>query len=125
MKRNVLKLAMLFALGACLAAQAGEKQYSNLSFRVLKLENGKPVRNASVVLHLVDKDGKQEKGGFQLKTDREGKTKFDGVPYGKLRVQVIASGLQTWGEDVEINAPTHEIEIKLDKPKEQYSIYEK
>ena len=65
------------------------------------------------------------KTGFELKTDSEGKTHFDGVPYGTLRVQVIAHGFQTYGEDFDIGQPTREIVIKLNPPRRQYSIYDK
>lgn len=81
------------------------------------------MRNASVVLHPVDEKGKQSNGGMQLKTDSEGKTFFNGVPYGKLRIQVLVRGFQTFGQDYEINQPKHEIVIKLNRPQEQYSIY--
>jgi uncharacterized GH25 family protein len=91
---------------------------------VLRDYNGKPVQNASVILHPVNKQGKQGKGGYQLKTDAEGKTNFDGVPYGKLRVQVLAQGFQTYGEDYDVNQPTTAITIKLKRPQGQYSIYE-
>ena len=60
---------------------------------------------------------------MELKTDSEGKTNMDGVPFGKLRVQVIAPGFRTYGEDVEINQPEQEITIKLQRPQDQYSIY--
>jgi hypothetical protein len=70
------------------------------------------------------KHDKQERGGLELKTDADGKASFDGVPYGKLRVQVLAPGFQTFGEDYEINQPTMEITIKLKRPEGQYSIYE-
>jgi hypothetical protein len=100
-----------------------EDQYAELSFSVVKADNGKPVRNASIVLHPVDKKGKQESGGLQLKTDSEGRTSFNSVPYGKLRIQVIARGFQTYGEDFDINQPKHDIVVKLNRPKEQYSIY--
>ena len=95
-----------------------------LSFVVLKDYNGKPVRNAGVVMHSVDSHDKQDRGGLELKTDAEGKASFEGVPYGKLRVQVLAPGFQTFGEDYEINQPTMEITIKLKRPEGQYSIYE-
>ena len=97
---------------------------SNLSFIVLKDANGKPVRNASVVLHLVSDKGKQEKGGLELKTDAEGKASYEGVPYGKMRVQVLATGFQTYGEDFEVDRPAMELTIKLKRPSGQYSIYE-
>jgi hypothetical protein len=61
---------------------------------------------------------------MELKTDAEGKASFDGVPYGKLRIQVLAHGFQTFGEDYEVNQPTMEITIKLKRPENQYSIYE-
>jgi hypothetical protein len=98
---------------------------SSLAFVVLKDDNGKPVRNAAVVLHFVGQHGKQGKGGFELKTDPDGKTHFDGIPYGALRVQVIAPGFQTFGSDFAINQPDQEITIRLKRPQEEYSIYEK
>lgn len=120
MKRAALFVIMVLIAG--LAAAADQKT-SELKFTVLKDENGKPVRNASVVLHPVDKDGKQGKGGFELKTDPEGQTSFPAAPYGKLRVQVLARGYQTFGDDYDINQPTQEIVIKLKRPQHQYSIY--
>ncbi len=120
MKRVLLTVALF--LGLAVGAYAGEA--SNLSFLVVKADNGKPVRNAAVVLHPVEKDGKQSRGGFELKTDPEGKTSFAGAPYGKLRVQVLARGFQTYGEDFEINQPEQLITIKLQRPRSQYSIYD-
>ncbi len=99
-----------------------EDKSSDLKFTVIRDYNGKPVRNASVILHPIDKEGKQ-RGGYQLKTDQEGKTSFDGVPYGTLRIQVLAQGFQTYGQDYQINEPTQDITIKLKRPSGQYSIY--
>ncbi|HXP46009.1 MAG TPA: hypothetical protein VN810_01960 [Terriglobales bacterium] len=115
-------LAVLLSLAL---AAAGDKpqQASNLSFVVLKDDNGKPVRNASVILHQVNGRGRQGQGGLQLKTDNEGKAYYAGIPYGKLRIQVIAPGLQTYGEDHDINQPEHEFVIKLKRPQEQHTIY--
>jgi hypothetical protein len=94
-----------------------------LNFLVIKEDNGKPVRNAAVILHPVSTHGKQARGGFELKTDLDGKTGFDGVPYGKLRVQVLASGFQTFGEDYDVDHPKMEFTIKLKRPQDQYSVY--
>ena len=105
--------------------KAAPAQVSNLRFTVLKDDNNKPVRNASVVLHPVGKDGSQSKGGFQLKTDNEGKTESEGIPYGPLRIQVLAPGFQTFGDDYTINKPEMIIEIRLKRPTDQMSIYEK
>jgi hypothetical protein len=100
-------------------------QYSELKVKVLKATNGKPIRNAIVVLHSVNDKGKQESGGLNLKTDLEGEASYSGIPYGKLRVQVIMSGYQTYGEDHEIDQPQQEIVVKLEPPQKQYSIYDK
>ena len=115
----------LVALGVTLSAVAQEdEQYAALAFVVLRDYNGKPVKNASVIMHPVRKNGKQKNSGLQLKTNTEGKTSFDGVPYGPLRVQVLAQGFQTFGEDYVVNKPEMEITIKLRRPQGQYSVYE-
>lgn len=120
MKRLGIIAAMMVVL---LGVAAAEDDMSNLKFLVIKDYSGKPVRNASVVMHPIDKEGKQ-KGGLQLKTGPDGRTGFEGVPYGKLRIQVLAQGFQTYGKDYDINQPTTEITIKLKRPQEQFSIYE-
>jgi len=120
---------VLFAITLfCLPLIAGGKDdepESALSFLVLKDDSGKPVRNAAVILHAVGKHGKQTKTGFELKSDNDGKTHFDGIPYGTWRVQVIAPGFQTFGDDYTINQAAQEITIRMKRPQGQYSIYEK
>jgi hypothetical protein len=98
-------------------------QMATLSFTVVRESSGKPVRNAEIVLHLLDKNGNQKQEGLELKSHEDGKAETGGVPYGKMRVQVIASGFRTYGEDFNIDKPTLEITVKLQKPKEQFSIY--
>jgi hypothetical protein len=90
---------------------------------ILKESDGKPVRNAEIVLHPVDKKGHQKDEGLELKTHEDGKAAVTGIPYGKLRIQVIAPGFRTYGEDYDINQPNYEFTIKLQKPAGQYSIY--
>jgi hypothetical protein len=121
MRRIVVALVLVTGFLPALT-MAGEKS-ADLKFLVIRDYNGKPVRNASVILHPVD-EGKQESGGFQLKTDLEGRTGFDGVPYGTLRVQVLAQGFQTYGQDYEINQKQIEITIKLKRPGGQFSVYD-
>lgn len=122
------KLGLILLLGlASLAAVAGKHDDAgpvcNLNFLVVKDHNGQPLRNAAVILHQVGEKGKQEKGGLELKTDPDGKANYDGVPYGKLRVQVLMHGFQTYGGDYDINRGTMEITIRMKRPEEQYSIY--
>jgi len=117
---------IVFGLGlvGLATAQDDDGPMSDLRFVVVRDSNGKPVRNAAVVLHPVNRKGKQTKGGLELKTDNEGRTNIDGIPYGPLRVQVLAPGFQTFGEDYEINKPELEITVKLKRPGGQYSTYE-
>jgi hypothetical protein len=115
---------LLVGVGSSLAAAQEDEQYAAIAFVVLRDYNGKPVKNASVIMHPVTKKGKQKNSGLQLKTNTDGKTSFDGIPYGQLRIQVLAQGFQTFGEDYEVNKPDMEITIKLKRPAGQYSIYE-
>ena len=119
-------LALILVLATLSLASDKDKnkdQYSDLKVKVVKATNGKPIRNAAVILHAVDSKGKQT-GGMDLKTNEEGETTYSGVPYGRLRIQVIVPGWQTYGDDHEINQPTQEILIKLQPPAKQYSIYD-
>ena len=120
---GVALAALVVAVAATVQRDLDEPT-SVVSFVVLKQDNGKPVRSAAVIMHPVNPRGKQGRGGLELKTDQEGKSSFDGIPYGKLRVQVLAPGFQTYGEDFEVNQPKTEITIKLKRPQGQYSIYE-
>ena len=95
-----------------------------INFLVVKDDNGKAVRNAAIIMHPVNPRGKQERGGLELKTDADGKANFEGIPYGKLRVQVLAQGFQTYGDDFDVEKPKVEITIKLKRPQGQYSIYD-
>jgi hypothetical protein len=121
MRRLGLSLGFVLVLATLISAQ---DDIAELKFLVVKDYNGKPIRNASVVLHPVERNGKQSRGGLQIKTDPEGKANYEGVPYGKLRIQVLAQGFQTFGEDYEVNQPNMEITIKMKRPSEQYSIYQ-
>jgi len=129
MKRMAVALALVIALGLMVgtvrawAQDEDEGPMSNMRFVVVRDITGKPVKNAAVVLHPVNKKGKQSMGGLELKTDDDGKTWIDGIPYGQLRVQVLAPGFQTFGEDYEIRQPQTEITVRLKKPVGQYSVY--
>ena len=117
------RFALIAALLCALALHADDK-YATLNFLVVRADNGKPIRNASIVLHPVAKDGSQKHSGYQLKTDPDGKASFEGAPFGKLRVQVLIRGFQTYGEDFDIHQSIEEITIRLKRPQSQYSIYD-
>jgi len=119
-----LTLVLACGLARFVRAEEDEGPVSSLRFVVLRDSDGKPVKNAQVVLHPVKRKGKQSDDEMELKTDADGKTTVDGIPYGPLRVQVLAPHFQTFGEDYEVNKAQLEITVKLKHPGDQYSIYE-
>ena len=127
MKLRCPALVVLLAIAISLPIIASDKKDEGtaaVSFVVLKEDSGKPIRNAAVILHPVNQKGKQAKTGFELKSDNDGQTHFDGIPYGTWRVQVIAPGFQTFGDDYTINQNEQSITIRMQRPKDQYSIYD-
>lgn len=131
--RRILRLrwagvvAGLLIVPLCLSVGAKKKkapeQFSSLSFVVLRESDGRPIKNASVVIHFLRPDGSQDNEGFELKTDSEGRASMDDFPYGKLRLQVVAHRLQTYGDDIEIKQPKQEFVIRLKPPADQDSSY--
>ncbi len=97
---------------------------AKITVTVTKATNGKPIENAAVVFHPM-KQGKDE-GNLELKTNEDGKASIDVIPIGDtVRLQVIASGYQTFGDDYEITTDSKDIDVKMKRPARQYSIYEK
>jgi Carboxypeptidase regulatory-like domain len=118
----VAMLAMGMAVTGRAFAQDDEGPTASVRFVVTNDAGDKPVRNAQVVLHPMNRKGKA-KGEMELKTDAEGKTSIDGVPYGTVEVQVLAHGFQTYGADYEVKQAAVDIRVKLKRPAGQYSTY--
>jgi 5-hydroxyisourate hydrolase-like protein (transthyretin family) len=117
-------LCWLLMVPLCLSAgkKKAPEQFGSLSFVVLRDSDGRPVKNASVVIHFLRKDGSEEPDGLQLKTDTDGRAAVnDIIPYGNVRVQVVAHSLQTYGDDVELNQAKQEFVIRLKPPGAQLS----
>lgn len=97
---------------------------AHISVTVLKETNNKPVSSAAVIFHIME-GADRDKGNMELKTNEEGKAIIDVIPIGKtVRLQVIANGFQTFGDDYKIIADSKEIVVKLKRPARQYSTYE-
>jgi hypothetical protein len=95
---------------------------SHIEVTVLKSFNGKPIGNASVIFHPIE--GDKDKGILELKTNEDGKAIIDVIPIGDtVRLQVIANGYQTYGEDYKINKAEMTMEVKMKRPGSQYSTY--
>jgi len=94
---------------------------AHIEVLVLK-PNGKPMANAAVVFHPV-KDGKDD-GNLEMKSDSDGKAVIDVIPVGStMRVQVLANGYTTFGEDYDVPTDSKNIVITMKRPVEQYSTY--
>jgi hypothetical protein len=129
--RAVPLLAACFLLGTGLQGQEqhrGRKYKAppptcKISVTVVREDNGKPIEGAAVVFHPIA-HGKDQ-GNMELKTNEDGKAVLDMIPIGDtVRLQVIASGFQTFGADYDLPSDTRDIPVKLHLPVRQYSIYE-
>jgi hypothetical protein len=61
---------------------------------------------------------------MELKTNEDGKAVIDVIPVGDLiRLQVIAKGFQTYGQDFKADREDIKFQIRMRRPGSQYSIY--
>ena len=138
--RSILRIAVIVAgfglavstltVGAQDSPQKRGRKYksppptANIRVTVLKDVNGKPIENAAVIFHPMV--GEKDEGNMELKTNEDGKTIIDVIPIGDtVRLQVIAHGFQTFGQDYKIDKSDLGIEIRLLRPGAQYSIYKR
>jgi len=127
-RRLTIVVALLAISGMTLAAQdpprRGRKYKpppptSRIEVTVLRDADSKPIENASVIFHL---DG--DKGNMELKTNEDGRSIIDVLPMGStMRLQIIAKGFQTYGQDYKIDKSDMIFGIRMKRPGEQYSIY--
>ncbi|HTR66015.1 MAG TPA: carboxypeptidase-like regulatory domain-containing protein [Terriglobales bacterium] len=95
---------------------------------LVKNQVGKPVDRASVVVrfvegHSVIKLGKAVRTTYEMKTNEEGEVQIPSIPQGKIRIQVIAKGYQTFGEIFDITDEEKTVNIALNPPQQQYSAH--
>lgn len=96
----------------------------NITVMVLK-PDGTPLQKAAVVFQPLSTENKPW-GNMELKTNRTGKVNLNLIPIGqKLLLQVIANGYNTYGKVYELPDATKDITVKMQYPKQQYSIYPK
>ena len=96
---------------------------SKIEVTVVRDTTGKPIENASVIFHELDEHGK-DAGNMELKTNEDGKTIIDVIETGKtMRLQIIAHGFQTYGNDYKVDKAEMAFEIRMKRPGEQYSTY--
>jgi hypothetical protein len=87
------------------------------------------VDRASVVVRFVEgrsvvKMGKKIMTSYQMRTNQDGVATMPAIPQGKIQIQVIAKGLQTFGQIIEIGEEEKTVEVKLNDPQPQYSVHQ-
>ena len=112
-------------LGAFTACAAVPMTKLNM---VVKTESGRPIDHASVVVrfvqgHSVVKLGKAIRTTFELRSNQEGEARIPSIPQGKILVQVIAKGYQTFGQTFEVTEEEKTLEITLNPPQQQYTAH--
>lgn len=95
----------------------------------VKTMGGRPVDRAGVIVRFVEgrsvvKLGKKIRTNWETRTNQDGAVVIPPIPQGKILVQVIAKGFQTYGETVEVNQEEKTIEVQLKPPQEQYSAHQ-
>jgi hypothetical protein len=118
-------IALLAALSLPVVA---EDDMTRLKVEVQSL-GGKPVDRASVIVDFVEgrsvaKLGKKVMKHWEVRTNQEGVAKVPALPSGKVRVQVIAKGYQTFGQTYEIDGAEQTLQIKLNPPQPQHSAHQ-
>lgn len=94
----------------------------------VKNPDGKPVDRAGVIVRFVEgrsvaKLGKKIKTSWELRTNQQGTVKIPPIPQGKILIQVIAKGYQTYGQTHQVDEEEKTVEIKLNAPQKQYSAH--
>ena len=123
MQKAVLLGILAMVLAATLGRAASDN-VSRLSLQVVTGESKKPVANAHVVIRFVAKKFlKDKRTTWESKTNRKGIVTVDNIPQGTVKIQVIARGFQTYGDEHELNEPEEELIIRLNPPRSQVSAY--
>jgi len=119
-------LGLVFTLPSL--AQDQDSDLTTLTVEVLN-DRDKPIPRASVVVKFVEgrsvvKLGKKIITSYELRTSNEGKVSVPPIPQGKILIQVIAKGYQTYGEYHEIFEEEKTVPIVMKRPQKQYSSHE-
>jgi hypothetical protein len=129
-KRAIGTGLVLCSLLAGLAVTArADVPMAKLTIRVLN-DSSRPIDRASVIVRFVQgraylKLGKKIRDTYELRTNQEGEATLPEIPQGKIMIQVIAHGYQTFGQTFDVNEEERTFEIKLLPPQKQYSAHEK
>ena len=117
-------LAILLAVASPLLA---DPPMTKLRIEV-RSPGDKPVDRAGVIVRFVEgrsiaKFGKKVRTHWELRTNQEGVVNIPPIPQGKILIQVIAKGYQTFGEFIEVSEEEKTVPVNLKSPQPQYSAH--
>ena len=123
------RLLFTFALFAAALPVMADPPMTKIRVEVRKALNDKPVERASVVVKFVEgrsvvKLGKKIMTSYQMRTNQDGIASIPAIPQGKIQIQVIAKGFQTFGQIFDIGEDEKTVEIKLKDPQPQFSVHQ-
>ncbi|MCC7176405.1 MAG: carboxypeptidase regulatory-like domain-containing protein [Bryobacterales bacterium] len=122
---SILLALLVISCGPVFSAAADET-----ALRVeVKTLGGSPVERASVIVRFVEgrsiiKFGRKIRTTWETRTNTEGVARVPSVPQGKVLIQVIAKGYQTFGKEFELDQEEQTVQIKLNPPQPQYSVHQ-
>jgi len=121
-----LLLILALVLPVCFSASAADQTKLKI---VVTTKSGRPIDRADVIVRFggrsVVKLGKMVRTTWEMRSSQEGVAEIPDMPKGKVRIQVIAKGYQTFGDTFDVDEDERTIEIKLNPPQKQYSSHDK
>ena len=98
---------------------------TRLTVQVVDEANKKPIYNAHVVVRFdVDRKLRRDKRvSWEAKANQKGEVVLNAIPRGTVKVQVIARGFQTYGDQHDLNQPEQTVTITMKAPSGQKSAY--
>jgi hypothetical protein len=121
-------LLLILALALPVAFPASAADQTKLKI-VVTTNSGRPIDRADVIVRFggrsVVKLGKMVRTTWEMRSSQEGVAEIPDMPKGKIRIQVIAKGYQTFGDTFDVDEDERTIEIKLNPPQKQYSSHDK
>ena len=123
------RLLFSFALFAAALPVLADPPMTKIRVEVRKATTDKPVDRASVVVRFVEgrsvvKLGKKIMTSYQMRTNQDGVASMPPIPQGKIQIQVIAKGFQTFGQIFDIGEEEKTVEVKLNDPQPQFSVHQ-
>src|SRR4051812_36228355 len=123
---------MMLRIAAALGLLLSVPVFAAAPMTKLKIDvrtlSDKPVDRAAVIVQFVEgrsivKLGKKIQTRWEVRSNQEGLAKIPAIPQGKIRVQVIAKGYQTFGQVFDVDEEEKTLKIQLNPPQPQYSAH--